>query len=42
MDIVVGTVSRFEARKEIPSIENEVYRKRVLLNDVGDYRAVCK
>ena len=28
MDIVVGTVSRFEARKEIPSIEKEVYKKR--------------
>lgn len=33
VDIVVGTVSRFEARKEIPSIENEVYRKGVLLYD---------
>ncbi len=29
VDIVVGTVSRFEARKEIPSIENEVYRKGI-------------
>lgn len=33
VDIVVGTVSHFEARKEIPSIENEVYRKGVLLYD---------
>ena len=31
VDIIVGTVSRFEARKEIPSVENEVYRKGVLL-----------
>ncbi len=31
MDIVVGTVSRFEARKENLSIENEVYRKGALL-----------
>lgn len=42
VDIVVGTVSRFEARKEIPSIENEVYRKGVLLHDAGNHRAVCK
>lgn len=40
VDIVVGAVSRFEARKEIPSIENEVYRKGVLLYDTGDYKAV--
>ena len=42
VDIVVGTVSRFEGRKEIPSIENEVYRKGVLLYDAGNHRAVCK
>lgn len=35
VDIIVGTVSRFEARKEIPSVENEVYRKGVLLYDAG-------
>ncbi len=33
VDIVLGTRSRFEARKEIPSVENEVYRKAVLLYD---------
>ena len=33
VDIVLGTRSRFEARKEIPSVENEVYRKGVLLYD---------
>ena len=40
IDIVVGTKSRFEARKEIPSIENEVYRKGVLLYDAGSERVV--
>lgn len=40
VDIVVGTVSRFEARKEIPSIENEVYRKGVLLYDERSQRIV--
>lgn len=40
VDIVVGTVSRFEARKEIPSIENEVYRKGVLLYDERSQRMV--
>ena len=40
VDIVVGTMSRFEARKEIPSIENEVYRKGVLLYDAGDKEMV--
>ncbi|MCD7708918.1 MAG: nucleotidyltransferase domain-containing protein [Clostridiales bacterium] len=36
VDILVGTRSRFEERKEIPSIENEVYRKGVLLYDAGN------
>ena len=27
VDIVLGSRSRFEARKDIPSVENEVYRK---------------
>ncbi|MCM1387658.1 MAG: nucleotidyltransferase domain-containing protein [Bacillus sp. (in: Bacteria)] len=36
VDIVLGTKSRFEARKEIPSVENEVYRKGVLLYDAGN------
>lgn len=40
VDIVVGRKSRFEARKEIPSIENEVYRKGVLLYESGDERMV--
>lgn len=40
VDIVVGTVSRFEARKETPSIENEVYRKGVLLYDAASQRVV--
>lgn len=31
VDIVVGTKSRFEKRKLIPSVENEVYEKGVLL-----------
>ena len=31
VDIVVGTHSRFEERKHIPSVENEVFRKGVLL-----------
>lgn len=31
VDIVIGTNSRFEKRKEIPSVENEVYSKGVLL-----------
>lgn len=40
VDIVVGTVSLFEARKEISSIENEVYRKGALLYDEGSQRVV--
>ena len=35
VDIVLGTRSRFEARKNIPSVENEVYQKGVLLYDAG-------
>lgn len=31
VDIVIGTNSRFEERKSIPSVENEVFRKGVLL-----------
>ena len=33
VDILVGTKSRFENRKQRPSIENEVYHKGVLLYD---------
>ena len=40
VDIIIGTKSRFEARKEIPSVEHEVYRKGVLLYDAGDERMV--
>ena len=31
VDIVVGRAAQFEARKHIPSVESEVYRKGVLL-----------
>ncbi len=36
VDIIVGTQSRFERRKEFPSVENEVYQKGVLLYGSGD------
>lgn len=36
VDIVVGTKSRFDERRRIPSMENEVYRKGVLLYDAGN------
>ncbi len=36
VDILVGTKSRFEERKDFPSIENEVYRKGILLYDSGN------
>lgn len=36
VDIVVGTESCFEERKDIPSVENEVYEKGVLLYGVGN------
>lgn len=35
VDIIVGTKSRFEDRKGIPSVENEVYTKGVLLYGAG-------
>ena len=31
VDIIVGTESRFNERKELPTVENEVFRKGVLL-----------
>ena len=31
VDIVVGTASRFEERKSIPSVESEVYQKGVII-----------
>ena len=31
VDIIIGTASRFEKRKDIFSVENEVYHKGVLL-----------
>jgi predicted nucleotidyltransferase len=33
VDIIVGTQSRFDERKEITSVENEVYRNGILLYD---------
>lgn len=36
VDIIVGTKSRFERRKKIPSVENEVYEKGVLLYGAGN------
>ncbi len=40
VDIVIGRKSRFEKRKTIPSIENEVYEKGVLLYESGDQTMV--
>ena len=31
VDILIGTESKFEKRKELPTIEQEVFRKGVLL-----------
>ena len=31
VDILIGTSSHFEARKTVPSVENEVYQKGVFL-----------
>ncbi len=31
VDIIVGTESRFNERKDLPTVENEVFRKGVLL-----------
>ena len=31
VDIILGTESRFNERKELPTVENEVFRKGVLL-----------
>lgn len=36
VDIIVGTKSRFENRKGIPSVENEVYQKGILLYGSGN------
>ena len=36
VDIIVERMSRFESRKLIPSVENEVYRKGMLLYDSGE------
>ncbi len=38
IDIIVGTESRFEERKGFFSVENEVYRKGVLLYDARNER----
>lgn len=40
VDIILGTETHFEQRKEIPSIENEVYRKGLLLYDSGSAEMV--
>jgi predicted nucleotidyltransferase len=36
VDIVIGTRSRFDQRKTIPSVENEVFQKGVLLYGSGN------
>lgn len=36
VDIIVSTESRFESRKGLPSVENEVYQKGVLLYGSGN------
>ena len=36
VDIIVGTKGRFEERKELLSVENEVYKKGVLLYESGN------
>ncbi len=40
VDIIVGTQSRFEARKQLSTVENEVYQKGVLLYDSGNERMI--
>lgn len=35
VDILVGTHSQFERQKNAPTVENEVFRKGVLLYDAG-------
>lgn len=37
VDIIVGTKSRFEKRKDFPSVEHEVYEKGVLLYGTGNF-----
>lgn len=36
LDIIIGKESTFENRKNIPSVENEVAKKGVLLYESGD------
>ena len=36
VDIIVGTSSRFDERKNMVSVENEVYEKGVLLYESGN------
>lgn len=36
VDIIVGTSSRFEERKDMMSVEKEVFEKGVLLYELGD------
>lgn len=35
IDIIVGSKSRFESRKSIPSVENEVYTKGKMIYGTG-------
>ena len=35
VDIIVGTQSRFDERKEMMSVETEVYKKGVLIYESG-------
>lgn len=36
VDIIVGTSSRFEERKDMMSVEKEVFEKGMLLYELGD------
>ncbi len=40
VDILLGTKSHFELRKDLPTIENEVFRSGVLLYDAGNEKLV--
>ncbi len=39
LDILVGRESQFEERKNIPSVENEVYHKGIRLYGEGKYNS---
>lgn len=40
VDILLANKSHFETRKNLPTIENEVYQKGVLLYDAGNAKVV--